>query len=71
MSLDMKQLEGKLCVVTGAARSVGFDISRRYAEAGAVVVLLDINPQVEESAKQLCEAGGRAELGKLRPQCLD
>ncbi len=61
MSLDMKQLAGKLCVVTGAARSVGFDIAKRYAANGAVVVMLDINPQVVDAAQELCRSGGHAE----------
>lgn len=61
MSLDMSQIKGKLCVVTGSARSVGFDISKRYAAYGAVVIMLDINPHVVEAAKELCECGGHAE----------
>ena len=51
MALNTEVLRNKVCVVTGAARSVGFDIAKRYASYGAIVVLLDINPQVIQSAQ--------------------
>ena len=50
-------LMGCTCVVTGAAKSIGFGIAQRYAEKGAKVALIDINPLVEESAKKLQDAG--------------
>lgn len=53
----MRNLEGKVCVVTGAQKSIGFGVAQRYCELGAKVALLDINPAVMESAEQLRQAG--------------
>ena len=53
----MRNLEGKVCVVTGAQKSIGFGVAQRYCELGAKVALLDINPAVVESAEQLRQAG--------------
>lgn len=54
MKVDLKD---KVCVVTGAAKSIGFGIARAYAESGAKVVLIDIDPVVLESAKSIGAAG--------------
>lgn len=53
----MKSIEGKLCVVTGAAKSIGYGVAERYARLGAKVVLIDLNEQVLERAKLLADAG--------------
>jgi NAD(P)-dependent dehydrogenase (short-subunit alcohol dehydrogenase family) len=47
------ELKGKVCVVTGAARSIGLAIAERYAADGAKVALIDINPAVKEEAQRL------------------
>ncbi len=57
MSLSSDRLAGKVCVVTGAAKSIGFGIAKKFAEQGAKTVLLDIDPTVQESAKALADAG--------------
>lgn len=57
MSLSSEKLKGKVCVVTGAAKSIGFGIAKKFAEQGAKTVLLDIDPAVLESAKSLKDAG--------------
>jgi 3-oxoacyl-[acyl-carrier protein] reductase len=45
---------GKVAVITGSARGIGLAIARRFAEAGASVVLCDVSEdQVRESAAQL------------------
>jgi len=46
-----------VCVVTGAARSIGLGIAERFAGEGAKVVMIDVNPQVEEEAKRLAGQG--------------
>lgn len=61
MSLDPAKLKGRVCVVTGAARSIGLDVARRYAAYGARVYLLDASEQVLASAASLREAGGDAQ----------
>ena len=53
----MRNLEGTVCVVTGAQKSIGFGVAQRYCELGAKVALLDINPAVMESAENLRQAG--------------
>jgi len=45
---------GKVAVVTGSARGIGLAIARRFAQAGASVVLCDVSEeQVRESAAQI------------------
>jgi meso-butanediol dehydrogenase/(S,S)-butanediol dehydrogenase/diacetyl reductase len=51
------KLEKKVCVVTGAARSIGLAIAERYAAEGAKVALLDVNPGVMREAERLAAAG--------------
>lgn len=57
----MHDLKKKVCVVTGAAKSIGFGVAQRYCELGAKVALLDVNPAVLDSAQQLRQAGYTAE----------
>jgi NAD(P)-dependent dehydrogenase (short-subunit alcohol dehydrogenase family) len=39
----MKELSGRVGIVTGAASGLGQAIARRFAEAGALVVIADVN----------------------------
>jgi len=57
MSLSSDRLAGRVCVVTGAAKSIGFALAKKFAEQGAKVALIDIDPLVAESAKGLQNAG--------------
>ena len=57
MGLYSDDLKGKVCVVTGAAKSIGFSIAEKYAEQGAKAVLIDIDPLVEKSADELRRRG--------------
>ena len=60
MSLNSDNLKGKVCVVTGAAKSIGLGIATKYAEQGAKVALIDIDPLVEQSAADLAAKGYEA-----------
>lgn len=52
------RFEGKVVVVTGAARGIGLACARRFAEEGASVVLSDIDEEAgEASTRELAEAG--------------
>lgn len=51
-------LENKVALVTGAASGIGFATARAYAEAGAAVVLADINSEmVDKAANDLISRG--------------
>lgn len=54
-------LEGKVAVVTGAASGIGESVAEVLAQAGARVVLGDLNSEGAEAvAKRIREAGGQA-----------
>ncbi len=54
----MRELKGKLVVITGGARGIGFATANKFAEEGSRVVIADINiEQAQESAKLLQEKG--------------
>ena len=55
-------LQGQIALVTGAGRGIGFSIARGFAQAGATVIINDINAaSAEAAARQLRDAGLRAE----------
>jgi len=54
----MERLEGKLALVTGAARGIGAAIARRFTEEGAKVVINDL--ELEPAEKTARELGGDA-----------
>ena len=54
------QLEGKVAVVTGAARGIGRAIAERYAKEGAKVVIADLN---EKGAQEVATGIGRHAVG--------
>ena len=50
MILDRFKLTGKIAVVTGAAGGIGLATAQALAEAGATVVLTDMNPAALDAA---------------------
>jgi 3-oxoacyl-[acyl-carrier protein] reductase len=54
------KLEGKVCIVTGGAQGIGGAIARRYAAAGARVIIADVNAaSAEDNLARIQEQGGQ------------
>ncbi|MCB8875890.1 SDR family NAD(P)-dependent oxidoreductase [Acidisoma silvae] len=58
MYLEKFRLDGKVAVITGAARGIGLACAEALAEAGAAVVLTDMNAAAAESAAATLAARG-------------
>ncbi|MBA3952398.1 MAG: SDR family NAD(P)-dependent oxidoreductase, partial [Rubrobacter sp.] len=55
------ELPGRVAIVTGAARGIGFAIAERLSQAGARVVVADVDEQSALAAvKRLREGGAEA-----------
>jgi galactitol 2-dehydrogenase (L-tagatose-forming) len=66
MYLEQMKLTDRIAVVTGAGRGIGLEIARALGEAGAVVVIADINETAgREAAEVLNQSGIRAEFLQL------
>src|SRR5688572_9823894 len=65
-------LSGRVAVVTGAGSGLGRAMSIGLAQAGARVVVSDLNPATaEETAEQIRAAGGRAIAAKCDTRSKD
>lgn len=61
----MKLLEGKVALITGAARGIGRAIAEEYAKQGAQVAITDMAPQeaIDEVAAEIAKEYGTKVLG--------
>jgi 2-dehydro-3-deoxy-D-gluconate 5-dehydrogenase len=59
---ELISLKGKKAIVTGGAMGIGYAISYRLAEAGALVSILDINPGKGQNAITEISRGGYQSL---------
>lgn len=63
---DLYSLKGKNAVITGAAQGIGLAIAKRLAEAGANVVLTDLQEEVvKKTAEELSKATGVKVIGVI------
>lgn len=55
---------GRTVLITGASTGIGRVTALAFAAAGAAVVIGDVDPRAEETAKEIVAAGGRAVFQK-------
>jgi NAD(P)-dependent dehydrogenase (short-subunit alcohol dehydrogenase family) len=58
--VERRRFEGKVAVVTGAARGIGEAYARGLAAEGAALVVADIDPAGQAVAEDIGAGGGRA-----------
>ena len=57
-------LNGKICIITGAARGIGAEIAKRYVQSGAKVAIADLALEsAEETAADLTRMGPGEAIG--------
>jgi len=57
----MKRLQGRVCIVTGAAQGIGLATARRFLEDGAIVALCDIRRESVDAAVEALRDLGTVE----------
>lgn len=58
--MNFPDLSGRVAVVTGGARGIGYSLASALARQGVSVGLLDLLPDVDQSAKRLADETGVA-----------
>ena len=63
--MNQIDLKGKIAIITGGARGIGYAIAERMLDSGSHVCLWDMDEQKLQSAKQELEKKGRTETVKV------
>ena len=58
--MELKRLEGKIAVITGAGRGIGAALARRFAAEGASVILNSLSDSAAKVAEDITASGGKA-----------
>jgi len=58
MYLEMFRLDGQVALVTGGGQAIGLGCVEALSEAGAKVVIADINPEIAETGRDQMRAKG-------------
>jgi 3-oxoacyl-[acyl-carrier protein] reductase len=58
--VEIKRLEGKVAIITGAGRGIGKGIALRFATEGASLVLNSLSESASKVAEEVVGAGGKA-----------
>lgn len=59
----MKQLEGKVAIVTGSGQGIGRGIALQFAKEGAIVIVAELNEETgSKTAKDLISLGAKAKF---------
>ncbi len=59
MYLEKFRLDGKIAVITGAGRGIGFATAEALSEAGATVIITDMDEAAADAARDALIARGR------------
>ncbi len=63
--MNQIDLKGKVAIITGGARGIGYAIAERMLDSGASVVLWDIDEDKLQNAKSSLSEKGRTETDKV------
>ncbi|BCL61489.1 beta-ketoacyl-ACP reductase [Desulfomarina profundi] len=61
---DLLSLTGKVAIITGGASGIGLATAQLLSAHGAKIALLDVNPQGQEEADNICNRGRDAKFFK-------
>ncbi len=53
MYSDFRNVEGKVAIITGAARGIGYECAEAMAKEGIHVVISDVLPEIEQSFEKI------------------